>query len=152
EWPFVDGQLRMVTNPLDVEGLLGEAEAGAAPPAGTVIGHVHLRVAEIEAVRAFYVDVLGFTLTQRFGPGAIFVAAGSYHHHIGLNIWETADAPPPPPGAVGLRAFVVQLPDRAAVDALADRLRASAIRFEEQNDSVRVADPASNVIVFRTYF
>ena len=89
---------------------------------------MHLHVSRLEDAHAFYVDLLGFELMQRYGPSALFVAAGGYHHHIGLNTWAGVGAPPPPPGAIGLQHFVVQLPTPPRVDAVAGRLRAPASR------------------------
>ena len=86
----------------------------------TRIGHVHLKVADIERALAFYRDVLGFELTQRYGPDAAFVSAGGYHHHIGLNVWESRGGSPPPRGTTGLYHLAILYPDRAA---LADALR-----------------------------
>src|SRR5688572_22359120 len=87
---------------------------------GVRIGHVHLKVADLERALAFYCGVLGFELTQRYGPGAAFIAAGSYHHHIGLNTWESLGAAPPPPGHTGLYHHAILYPTRPA---LADALR-----------------------------
>jgi catechol 2,3-dioxygenase len=84
------------------------------------IGHVHLKVADIERALGFYCDVLGFELMQRFGDSAAFVAAGGYHHHIGLNTWESRGASPPPRGTTGLYHVAIRYPDRPA---LADALR-----------------------------
>ena len=84
------------------------------------IGHVHLKVADIERALGFYCGVLGFELTQRFGAGAAFLSAGGYHHHIGLNIWESRGGPPPPPGTTGLYHLAILYPTRAE---LADALR-----------------------------
>ncbi|MGE0442699.1 MAG: VOC family protein [Gemmatimonadales bacterium] len=84
------------------------------------IGHVHLKVADLERALAFYVGVLGFNLTQRYGRQAAFVAAGGYHHHIGLNTWESEDGRPPAPGTTGLFHLAIRYPTRAA---LADALR-----------------------------
>ena len=84
------------------------------------IGHVHLKVADIERALRFYCGVLGFELKQRYGPDAAFIAAGGYHHHIGLNTWESKGAPPPPPGSTGLYHFAILYPTRRA---LADALR-----------------------------
>lgn len=84
------------------------------------IGHVHLRVADLERALDFYCGVLGFTLTQRYGTGAAFIAAGGYHHHIGLNTWESAGGAPPAPGSTGLYHLAILYPTRAA---LADALR-----------------------------
>ena len=87
---------------------------------GTRIGHVHLKVADLDRALAFYCGVLGFELTQRYGRQAAFVAAGDYHHHIGLNTWESEGGPPPPPGTTGLFHLAILYPTRAA---LADALR-----------------------------
>jgi catechol 2,3-dioxygenase len=100
------------------------------PDAGPIdervrIGHVHLKVADLERSLAFYCDVLGFQLTQRYGPGAAFVAAGGYHHHIGLNTWESRGGAPPPRGSTGLYHAAILYPTRAALaDALRRLLRA----------------------------
>ena len=84
------------------------------------IGHVHLKVADLERALGFYRDVLGFQLTQRFGTSAAFLSAGGYHHHLGLNTWESAGGSPPPPGTTGLYHTAILYPDRAS---LADALR-----------------------------
>jgi catechol 2,3-dioxygenase len=147
EWPHTRGQLRMTTDPLDFDGLLAEPAPphdGGVLPGGTTIGHVHLRVASLEASERFYVGVLGFELTQRFGRRAIFVAAGGYHHHLGLNIWESAGAPPPPVGAIGLDHFEVQLADAAAVEEAVARVRAAGIPAERVDGGLFLRDPAGN--------
>jgi catechol 2,3-dioxygenase len=87
---------------------------------GVRIGHVHLKVADLDRSLAFYCGVLGFELTQRFGPGAAFVSAGGYHHHIGLNTWESQGGRPPAPGTTGLYHVAILYPTRAL---LADALR-----------------------------
>ena len=84
------------------------------------IGHVHLKVADLERAIAFYRGVLGFELTQRYGEQAAFLSAGGYHHHIGLNTWESLGGPPPPAGTTGLYHLAILYPTRAA---LADALR-----------------------------
>ena len=87
---------------------------------GVDIGHVHLKVADLERALAFYCGVLGFELTMRYGPSAAFISAGGYHHHIGLNTWESRGGSPPPPGSTGLYHTAIRYPTRAA---LADALR-----------------------------
>ncbi len=87
---------------------------------GVDIGHVHLKVADLERALAFYTGVLGFQLTARYGPQAAFVSAGGYHHHIGLNTWESAGGPRPAPGTTGLYHVAIRYPTRAS---LADALR-----------------------------
>ena len=149
EWPFAKGQLRMGADPLDAEAILAEDSGrdgrGLAPE--TVMGHVHLHVARLADAERFYVDVLGFDVMQRYGPSALFVSAGGYHHHIGLNTWAGVGAPPPPPGAIGLRHFAVTLPSEAARAAVADRVRAAGIPLETPDGGLLVRDPAGNAIL-----
>jgi catechol 2,3-dioxygenase len=153
EWPIVGGHLRMGADPLDLEALLeeaGRAENTAGLPTGTVIGHVHLHVSTLDQAQAFYVDLLGFELRQRYGPSALFVAAGGYHHHVGLNTWAGVGAPPPPPGAIGLKHFVVTLPDRAALEAVQSRLTGAGVAAEGIDDGLLIRDPARNAILLTT--
>jgi catechol 2,3-dioxygenase len=141
----------MTADPLDIEDLLEDA-AGAgdhALPSGTVIGHVHLHVNDLSAAENFYVRVLGFDLMQRYGPSALFVSAGGYHHHIGLNTWAGVGAPPPPPGAIGLREFVVSLPNARARESVLARLAEAGIPSTEQQGGRLVRDPAQNAILLK---
>ena len=106
-----DGQLAMSTDPLDLQGV--HDEPGAETPwngleSGTVIGHVHLHVPHLDSAEAFYCGRIGFEPIVRRYPGALFVSAGGYHHHLGLNIWTGVGAPPPPENAVGMRAFTIE--------------------------------------------
>lgn len=110
-WRTANGELAMATDPLDVQSVANEP--GAETPwqgleGGTVIGHVHLHVPTIQAGEAFYCGGIGFEPTVRGYPGALFVAAGGYHHHLGMNTWVGTGAPPPPENAVGLRSFTVE--------------------------------------------
>lgn len=112
EWRRSDtGELAMATDPLDLTTLF--EEPGAATPwlgldADTVMGHVHLHVPHLESAEAFYCGRIGFDPVVRGYPGALFVAAGGYHHHLGLNTWVGVGAPPPPENAVGLRGFTIE--------------------------------------------
>ncbi|WP_273889239.1 VOC family protein [Rubrobacter naiadicus] len=81
-------------------------------PAGTRIGHVHLKVSDLDRAIGFYRDLLGFELVTRFGEEAAFLSAGGYHHHIGLNVWESRGGSPPPPGSTGLYHFAINYPER----------------------------------------
>jgi catechol 2,3-dioxygenase len=111
EWPVRNGQLMMATDPLDLQSIIDEPGADTAwsgLEAGTVIGHVHLHVPHLDAAEAFYCGRIGFEPTVRGYPGALFVAAGGYHHHLGLNTWTGIGAPPPPEHAVGLRSFTIE--------------------------------------------
>src|SRR3989304_3178932 len=78
----------------------------------TVIGHVHLKVSDLDRALQFYTEIMGFDLMQRFGPSAAFLSAGGYHHHLGLNTWESAGGPPPAPGTTGLYHFAILYPNR----------------------------------------
>src|SRR5689334_18743630 len=111
----------MTTLPLDIENLLSELPDPASAsfdglPAGTVMGHVHLKVAAIPETIAFYDGLLGFALMAQLGESAAFLSAGGYHHHIGANTWESAGAPPPPPGTAALRQATVLVPRQAELD------------------------------------
>ena len=94
---------------------------------GVRIGHVHLKVADLERAIGFYCGVLGFQLMQRFGREAAFLSAGGYHHHIGLNTWESAGGPPSPPGSTGLYHHAILYPTRAALGNALARLHAAAV-------------------------
>jgi catechol 2,3-dioxygenase len=143
--------LRMGADPLDLDGILAEPDRttgnGLAPAA--VIGHVHLHVSHLDAAERFYVGVLGFDLMQRYGPSALFVSAGGYHHHIGLNTWAGVGAPPPA-GAIGLEFFVVELPDATALGDTAARLDAAGVPSDRDERTLRTHDPSGNVVKFCT--
>jgi catechol 2,3-dioxygenase len=113
------------------------------------IGHVHLKVADLERALAFYCGVLGFQLTQRFGASAAFASAGGYHHHIGLNIWESRGGAPPPPGATGLYHLAIRYPDRRALADALRRLRSAGVPLEGASDhgvseALYLRDPDDN--------
>jgi catechol 2,3-dioxygenase len=148
-WQRVDGQLQMATLPLDLAAIAAEAPVEEHPgpmPAGTAIGHVHLNVAEIPASRAFYEGALGFDVTVDSYLGALFLSAGGYHHHIGLNIWNGEGAPPPPAGSRGLDRFQLTVPGRGEIEAAAQRLREAGYEAEERDGELRTADPSGNRI------
>jgi catechol 2,3-dioxygenase len=110
QWRVSDGELAMSTDPLDLESVAeepGAEEIWSGLDFGTVIGHVHLHVAQLQEAETLYCDRVGFTPVVRRFPGALFVAAGGYHHHVGLNTWAGVGAPPPPPNAVGLDRFTI---------------------------------------------
>src|ERR1700712_2821688 len=116
---------------------------------GTRIGHVHLKVADLDRALAFYRDVLGFEITQRYGNSAVFLAASGYHHHIGLNTWESAGGQPPPPGSTGLFHVAIVYPTRAALADALRRLIAAKIPLEGASDhgvseALYLRDPDDN--------
>ncbi|HEX2409987.1 MAG TPA: VOC family protein [Solirubrobacteraceae bacterium] len=113
EWGYgPDGQLRMGTVALDLHDVLREMpqDEDRGMPDGTIMGHVHLHVADLGEAEAFYADRLGLDVTVRGYPGALFLSHGGYHHHVGLNTWQGAGGPPPPPGSRGLIDYEVTLP------------------------------------------
>src|SRR2546428_546462 len=114
-------------------------------------GRVHLHVADLDAAGRFYQDVLGFQATFLYSMakdfGALFVSAGGYHHHIGLNVWRGVGAPPPPRDAVGLRYFTVVLPDRTELDRVTGRVQAAGIVGEEHSEGILVRDPSQNGVL-----
>jgi len=113
------------------------------------IGHVHLKVADLERAIAFYAGVLGFEVTQRMGRHAAFLSAGGYHHHLGLNTWESQGGSPPPPGSTGLYHTAIRYPDRASLADALRRLLAAGIPLEGAADhgvseSIYLRDPDGN--------
>ncbi len=101
---------------------------------GVVIGHVHLKVADIERALGFWRDVLGFEEQARYGDQAVFVSAGGYHHHIGLNTWESKGGPPPPPGTTGLYHVAIRYPSRAVLADALRRVIAAGIQLDGASD------------------
>jgi catechol 2,3-dioxygenase len=151
DWRYDDGQLQMSTLPLDPNDLVGElrgaTELQAEVPSGTRIGHVHLQVADLREAEAFYHGVLGFDVVVRGYPGALFVSAGGYHHHIGLNTWHSAGAAPAPAGSVGLRSFTVELPDERELAAVTGRLETAGVATENAYGGVFARDPFTNGVL-----
>jgi catechol 2,3-dioxygenase len=148
EWRRDGDEIAMATLPLDIDGLIGELgsngdDAEELAPA-TRIGHVHLNVADLDESERFYGGLLGFDVTARGYPGALFLSAGGYHHHIGLNIWAGAGAPPPAAGSSGLRAFAVVLPDRGELERVTALLEAGGAAVETRDGTASALDPSGN--------
>ena len=113
------------------------------------IGHVHLKVADLERALRFYRDVLGFEVTQLYGRQAAFLSAGGYHHHLGLNTWESAGGSPPPPGTTGLYHVAILYPTRAMLADALRRIRAAGIQLDGASDhgvseALYLRDPDDN--------
>lgn len=141
EWKMNGNKVAMASEPLDAEGILaagGGGEGGMV--AGTTIGHMHLHVSDLARAEAFYSGLLGFDVMQRDYPGALFVSAGGYHHHLGLNIW--AGKLPPPANAVGLEDWTIVIPGE---DAWAQAVTRTGATIEGENAIVR--DPDSIMLV-----
>ncbi|ADE02764.1 VOC family protein [Haloferax volcanii] len=121
EWPWTDDRrVSMDTLPLDLGALADDAAGDEVAPAGTDLGHVHLEVTNVPRSRDFYVDALGMRVRDEGYPGAAFVAAGEYHHHVGLNSWNTRSAPAG--GSRGIEWFEIVVPDAATLDAVRESL------------------------------
>lgn len=127
--------------------------ANATPPytapAGTDVGHIHLKVADLDRALAFYIGVLGFELMSRYGRQAAFLSAGGYHHHIGLNTWESAGGAPPPPGHTGLYHAAIRYPTRADLAAAVRRVIEADIPLQGASDhgvseAIYLTDPDGN--------
>ena len=156
DWPRAQGALQMGVDPLDLDSLMRELDApssGAAAEAdphaldsATMMGHVHLQVANLALAEAFYCGVLGFDVTQRYGRGALFVSAGGYHHHLGLNTWAGVGLPPSPPGSLGLGRFVVQLAGDAELSAVRGRLREGNVDMTDEEAGVLVHDSSGHAV------
>jgi catechol 2,3-dioxygenase len=151
EWPRANGDLAMDTLPLDLDSVLGElAGAGElqplAPPR-TKIGHVHLQVSDIREAEDLYSGLLGFDVMVRGYPGALFVSAGGYHHHLGLNTWHSAGAGPPAPGTIGLRNFEITLPNAQELDRVLERVSAAGVEIHHDGDGFLIHDPSGNGVL-----
>ena len=126
-----------------------KTSAGVPIDAGVRIGHVHLKVADLERALGFYCGVLGFQLQQKFGSQAAFISAGGYHHHIGLNTWESKGGPPPAPGTTGLYHVAILYPTRVLLADALRRLVAAGIQLDGAADhgvseALYLRDPDGN--------
>lgn len=152
EWPRADdGSVRAAGGPLDLADLAAAADdagsTGSQPaPAATTVGHLHLEVSSLEAARAFYAETLGFGVSMEYAPGALFFAAGDYHHHVGANVWNERSAPAE---GLGLAWFELLVPTADAFDAVRDRLLADGIEVRDVDGGIEVADPDGIAIRIR---
>lgn len=145
EWPRTDGVLQMDTLALDIDAVMAELPAGLVDPrvpADTTLGHVHLKVDSLDAARRFHVGVIGFDVMVETYPGALFIAADGYHHHVGLNTWMSRM--PAEPGALGLRHYEIVVPDEARRASIAARAADAGIAPDADG---ALADPAGNRVL-----
>lgn len=153
QWEWTDGQVRMATDPVDVRGLLDEADKAGQPwnglPDGSKLGHMHLQVGDIPQADAFYHGVLGFDVVVSM-PTALFLSAGGYHHHIGMNVWHSKVAGPGPAGTVGLRSFTIVFATEEARREVVNRIEAAGLtNTRSANGDVLVHDPWQNKLLLQ---
>ncbi len=153
QWTWVHNQVSMDTLPLDPNVFINEhlTQAGIEAPGdagATKVGHVHLAVGDVKTAKAFYVDALGFEQTATFGPQALFVSAGGYHHHMAMNTWNSRGAARRP-ATLGLGNVVIDVTDQDEVDAVRDRLGFAGIATRNDGEVVTFEDPWANNITVR---
>lgn len=147
-----DGSLSDGREPLDVDELFShlkeDDKLDGTPPIETRIGHMHLHVRDLHEAVDFYHGVLGFDVMGVVDEFRMaFVSAGGYHHHIGLNTWQGEGAPPPPPDAIGLRSFTVELPNQSALDEVIARVDKAGIPANQTDNGLLVQDPSQNGVI-----
>ena len=155
DWPVVNGQVAMTTEPLDIDDLLSEVHTGKRrddtlrPP--THIGHIHLQISDLMRSEKFYHEILGFEVTQRSFPGALFLSLDGYHHHIGLNTWAGRGAPAPPGDSLGLDSFSILFSDQRAIERISRQHLWNVDRNHDPwvngNERLTVLDPDGFTIV-----
>jgi len=153
-WTWVRDHVLMENRPLDFESLRAEPDVQAAAQQplknGTRIGHVHLQVDDLAKAGHFYSDIVGFALAASL-PGARFLSAGRYHHHLGTNVWESRKGPLPSPDTAGLSLMTLELPDSASRDALQSRLQKADVTTKADQDGFIFADPWQTNIAVRVH-
>lgn len=151
EWLWHKRQVQMETHPLDLDFLLAELGHGKIIWNGldieTRMGHVHLQVADLYEAEQFYRQTLGFDVTARYGSGAVFLSAGGYHHHIGLNNWAGSNGHAALDEIAGMRYFVLCLPDEKELTRLTEQIRKQRLEFKASAGQISLTDPAGNNIV-----
>lgn len=150
EWSWSNGEVAMAVDPIDAEGVLREAglsnETWSGMPSGTVMGHVHLHVANLAEAEKFYTAGLGFEVVTSMGGQALFLADRKYHHHIGLNIWNGTNIPPLPEKTAGLDYYTLVFEDEAKRSQTAERVRRLGATVTECADHWETHDPSGNRI------
>jgi len=149
EWSWTGEEVAMTVDPLDFDRLLLNRVQGKTwegMPKNTLMGHIHLHVAELEKTEAFYVKGLGFDIVNRYGGQALFLSTGKYHHHIGVNTWNGVGAPKPQENSVGMESFTLQLPDEAAIKETVENLEETGATVTVESGKYITYDPSGNRI------
>ncbi|NHM30829.1 VOC family protein [Neobacillus terrae] len=147
-WNWENGEVLMATNPLDADSLLEEGKGAPweALPVETMIGHIHLHVAELNKIKEFYCLGLGFNVVSKYGNQALFISTGGYHHHIGLNTWNGTGAPKPAKYSVGLERFSLVFPNNEARTKAVNDLSNLGYMSTSIDGDIIVEDPSGNLI------
>jgi catechol 2,3-dioxygenase len=147
-WKKYDGTIEMATNPLNAEDLLAQrdTELFVGLPPETIMGHIHLQVSSIKESEEFY-QALGFHAVNRYGLQALFISTGGYHHHIGLNTWNSAGSSAPSENEVGLKTFTVKFPNEEARNLAINNLKTLGTEFKQKENHISTFDPSKNVII-----
>jgi catechol 2,3-dioxygenase len=152
-WQWNGDQVRIGTVPLDVDSLLGLAQDSddivGVLSKGTVMGHMHLQVTDLEEAMSFYGDILGFDSMGRYGTSAAFYSTGGYHHHIGLNTWASAGGPKAEAGMLGLKRFEIIYPRDGAFEGLIHSLSTLKLAFTQNGNSIKIEDPSGITMIIR---
>jgi len=148
-WSWDKGQVAMSTDPLDIESIIAESadQTWEGLPVGTVMGHVHLHVANLPKTEKFY-NALGFEVVTNY-PGALFMSNGKYHHHIGLNIWNGDGVTRPTPGSVGLQSYTLIYPNETVLKEAIGKVEALDAKVELNGSEFMTEDPSGNRINLR---
>ncbi|PIC78354.1 glyoxalase [Sporosarcina sp. P19] len=146
EWTWSNGEVKMVSDPLDVESLLGVSDMEwDGLPVDTIMGHVHLHVADLQKAEEFYTKGLGFTVVNHY-PQAIFISTGDYHHHIALNTWQGVGAPKPQKNSVGINWYTLVFPNEEAIAKVIEQLQNLGSSYVVEDDLFVIEDPSGNKI------
>lgn len=153
EWYDKQGNFMMGTLPVDVEGVLGELSQEKDEWQGldsdTIMGHMHLKSSNVDRDEPFYRDIIGLDEMANLQGSAAFLSAGGYHHHLGMNSWESANAAPPPPDSVGLQYFVLNLANQADLERATNRLLQAGAKLQDTEAGILTRDPSQNAVVLR---
>ncbi|MDR4945372.1 VOC family protein [Neobacillus cucumis] len=146
EWTWKNDLVNMATEQLDAEGILASsvAEWDGLPP-GTIMGHIHLHVGDLEKAKEFYTKGLGFDVVSYY-PQAVFLSSGRYHHHVAINTWQGAGAPTPPKNSVGLKWYTLVFPSDGAREKVIQQLKLLGASISKEGNDYVTSDPAGNLI------
>jgi catechol 2,3-dioxygenase len=148
-WEWNKGSVNMATLPLDANHLMLDVnpDGWGGLPEKTIIGHIHLRVADLAAVEPFYIKGFGFSIVSRFGSQSLFLSTCGYHHHIGLNTWNSNGGAIPDAASIGLKSFTISVPSKER-KKIQQRLKRLGFSVEKAGSQYRAQDPSGNVVLF----